>query len=175
MESQTQKSGVRSQESEARNQNNQSTLSDKTAKGIAKFIIKIQSAFAKYMNKRTEKLSSSTMKFILIIFFLSGSSLSVYFIITAFSRKELPKAIKIDRLSIPHYYNRNGDESTQPDFFISKQEHEEMQAFRNYMDSLHRNNKGIQIYDSIMLNRPGLMDSVDKLEQIYQQQLQNKK
>lgn len=151
------------------------TLKDKAAKGIAGFILKMQNGFATFMGKRTEKLSSSTMKFILVIFLLSGSSLSIYFIVTAFIKKEQPKALRIDRLSVPRYYNKNGDEPIQPGFFISKQEHEEMQAFKTYMDSLHRTKKGKLVYDSIMLNRPGLMDSVNKLEQLYQQQLQNKK
>jgi hypothetical protein len=150
---------------------------DRLAKGIAGFIMKMQNGFAKFMGKRTEKLSSSTMKYMLAAFLLCGCGLSVYFIVTAFKKNGLSKAVKIDRLSVPRYYDKNGDESMQPGFFITKKEHEEMQAFKNYMDSLsfHHNKKGIRIYDSIMLNRPGLMDSVNQLEQMYQQQLQNKK
>lgn len=148
---------------------------DRLAKGIAGSIIKMQNGFATFMSKRTEKLSSSTMKYMLVVFLLCGSGLSVYFIISAFKKNGQSKAIKIDRLSVPRYYDKNGDESTQPGFFITKKEHEEMQAFKNYMDSLHHTKTGIRIYDSIILNRPGLMDSIHQLEQFYQQQLQNKK
>jgi hypothetical protein len=148
---------------------------DKLAKGIAGFILKMQNGFARFMGKRAERLSFSTMKYILLIFLLCGSGLSVYFIVTAFKKNGQSKAIKIDRLRVPRYYDKNSDEFMQLDFFITKKEHEGMQAFRNYMDSLHHNKKGIHIYDSIMLNRPGLMDSVNKLEKLYQQQLQNKK
>lgn len=177
-----QKSGVSSQETDgskrsnesvAGSQDDKSMMKDKVAKGVAKIILKMQSGFAKFMGQHTAKVSSFGLKVWLAVFFLSGSSLSIYFIFAAFSKKEQSKTIKIDRLSVPSYYNKNGDEPVQPDFFISKREYEEMLSFKNYMDSLHRS-KG-SIYDSIMLNRPGLMDSVNKLEQIYQQQVQNKK
>lgn len=149
--------------------NKKTEIKDKVAQGVSKFIIKMQTAFAKFMNKRTENISMNRMKFILIVFFLCGSSLSVYFIITAFSKKGPSNRMTIDRLSVPRYYNKSGDEPVQPDFFISKQEYEEMKAFQSYMDSLHHSKRGIRIYDSIMLNRPGLMDSINKLKELYQQ------
>ncbi|MBS1735123.1 MAG: hypothetical protein JSS98_00780 [Bacteroidetes bacterium] len=158
-----------------RNEEKKEAGKDKLAKNIAGFIQKTQNGFARFMSKRTEKLSPSTMKFALIVFLLCGSGLSVFFIVTAFKKNGVLKVINIDRLSVPRYYDKNSDNSMQPGFFITKKEHEEMQAFKNYLDSLRHNKKGIRVYDSIMLNRPGLMDSVNKLEQLYQQQLQNKK
>lgn len=158
-----------------RKKNNPQPGKDKIAKGIAGMILKIQNGFAKFMSKHVEKVSASSLKFILIMFLLAGSGLSIYCVVEAFTKREKSKAVKIDRLSVPRYYDKNGDESTPSDFFITKKEHEEIQGFQKYMDSLHHSKKGFRIYDSIMLNRPGLLDSVNQLEELYQQQLQNKK
>jgi hypothetical protein len=151
------------------------TGKDKVAKGIAGFIIKMQSAFAGFMNKHTKNMSAHSMKWSLIIFIVTGSTLSIYCIASAFLKKDKTKAVAIDRIHVPQYYDKNGDESLPQNFIISKREHEEMQAFQKYMDSLHRSKSGQRIYDSIMLYRPGLADSIKQLEKMYQQQLQNKK
>jgi hypothetical protein len=102
-----------------------------------------------------------------------GTGSSLYFIVKAV-QKSAPGLIRIERISVPKYYN-NKDESVHPDVIVTKREHEEMQEFQRYMDSLHKSNTGKAIYDSIMMNRPGLLDSVNMLEEIYQSQLQNKK
>jgi len=141
---------------------------DKVAKIIARFIMKMQSAFAKFMSKKTQKISSSSMKILLLIFFFSGSALSIYFITAAIIEKKQLKAVKVDRLRVPKYYNDDGVDSIKHEFFITEQTYQEMQAFKNYMDSLQRMKVGKIIYDSIMLSRPGLMDSINQLEQLYQ-------
>jgi hypothetical protein len=152
------------------------TLNDKAAKGIASFLLKMQNGFARFMSKRTKNISAFRMKAGLIVFFLTGSSLSIYFIVVAFVKKDQQtKMIKIDRLSVPKYYNENGEEPVEPDLLVTKQEHEEMQAFHHYMDSLQHSEGGKRVYDSIILIRPGLMDSVNMLEEIYQSQLKSKK
>lgn len=156
-------------------ENNGDHGKDKLAIVIVGFIVKMQTAFARFMNTRTRNMSASSLKMSLVIFLLTGSGLSIYFVASAFLEKNKSKVVKIDRIHVPQYYDRTGDESIQPDFFISKQEHEEMQAFQKYMDSLHSSKDGIRIYDSVMLNRPGLLDSLNRLEQMYQQQSQNKK
>lgn len=146
---------------------------DKLAKDIAGIIFKIQDVFANFMDNHTKKVSPHSLKIALIIFLLTGSSLSIYCVVNTFTKKE--NVVKIDRLSVPQYYDRNGDESIQRDFIITKREYEQMLAFKNYMDSLRQSKSGISIYDSIMLNRPGLIDSINQLEEIYKQQLQKKK
>lgn len=150
----------------------QNASKDKVANGVARLIIKMQNGFAKLMAKLTENISSSSMKTAIILFFLFGTSLSTYFIIAAFVGKK-SKAMKIDRISVPKYYNENGDQSLQSNFFITKEEHEKMQAFKKYMDSLQQSPTGKHIYDSISFYRLGLLDSINQLESIYQSQ--NKK
>jgi hypothetical protein len=157
-------------------QDDKPSLNDKAAKGIAGFILKMQTGFAKLLSRWTKNLSIPTMKAGLIIFCLIGFSLSIYFIvITLLKKDQLGKIISIDRLTVPKYYDKTDEEYPHPDFFITKQQHEEMQAFQIYMDSLHQSKTGKPIYDSIVILRPHLLDSVKALEEIYQSQLQNKK
>lgn len=148
------------------------TGKDKLAKGIVALILKIQNGFARFMNKATKNMSASFLRWTLIIFTLTGSALSIYFIALAISKKK-KEVIKIDRLRVPNYYDKNGEPVMAPDLIIVPKEHEEMERFQNYMDSLHESKTGSKLYDSILFNRPGLMDSVRMLEEIYHSQ--NKK
>ena len=143
---------------------------DKVAKGIAEFILKMNSGFARYMKKLTAKLSSSTMKVFLIVFLAFGTTLSFYFVIASFITDEHLKTFRIDRISIPRNVEKDGDESAQQPTAITMKEYDEMKGFTHYMDSL----KGSRKSDSILLNRPGLMDSVKMLQQIYEQQNKGK-
>jgi hypothetical protein len=136
---------------------------EKGARIISRSILKLQSAFARFMSKKTEKISSSSMKMLLAVFFLSGSALSIYFITTAIIEKEQLKTVKVEHLRVPKSYEDAAD-SMEHDFFIAKKTYREMQAFKNYMDSL-RQTKGM--YDSIMRYCPGLTDSIHRLEQLY--------
>ncbi len=54
---------------------------------------------------------------------------------------------------------------------ISEGENEKMQNFRNHMDSLAKTPSGKKMYDAILIDRPGLMDSVILIENIYQSQI----
>ncbi|MGN6602462.1 MAG: hypothetical protein ACTHK8_08410 [Ginsengibacter sp.] len=140
-----------------------SPAKDKVAKGITGFIVKVNSGFASYMNKITVKLSSSTLKVFVIVFLSFGTSLSFYFIVAAFIKDEPSKTIKIDRVSVPGYYDQSGSGRVKNDFVITKEEYEEMKRYSKYFDSL----RGSKEYDSIKMARPGLMDSLKLLEKIY--------
>jgi hypothetical protein len=145
---------------------------DKLAGRIVSMILKIQNGFAGLMSRATKNLSIAAMKWTLLLFTLTGSGLSIYFISLAISKKK-NAVIKPDRLQVPQYYDRSGDPIIMPDLLILPEEHEEMRQFQHYMDSLRSSKTGKLLYDSIILNRPGLMDSIRVLEEIYQSQ--NKK
>ncbi len=44
----------------------------------------------------------------------------------------------------------------------------DISAFRRYVDSLRTDTKGLKMLDSLHAARPGLFDTVDQLERIYQ-------
>jgi len=63
------------------------------------------------------------------------------------------------------------EEKKETTTLLTAEVYQRLQLFRKYMDSLHKNSKWI--YDSILLARPGMMDSVAILEKMYLSQ-QNK-
>ncbi len=65
---------------------------------------------------------------------------------------------------------KTGDENTQSAATITKQEYQRIEYFRHCMDSLARSPSGKAIYDSILNQHAGIMDSVAFLEKIYQSQ-----
>ena len=73
-------------------------------------------------------------------------------------------------MDIPKHFDKTGDETVMPDATVDEQTYLQIQDFRKYMDSLKLNRTNE--YDSILQARPGLMDSVQVLEQIYLSQKQ---
>ena len=149
-------------------ENNQ-PVKEKIASKIVSFILKMQTGFANYMNKKTRNIPNPTMKIIVISFCIVFGTYSIYLVTDSVLRKnEKVKTIQIDRLNVPKYIDRSTDNPSGIENRVTKSLYEKLQAFRYYMDSLHSSTSGRHIYDSILLNRPHLMDSVLLLEQLYQ-------
>ena len=124
-----------------------SSVNDKAAKGVANFLIKIQIKFSEFMNKKTSGLSTRRMKIWLTIFCLFWGGLSIYFITHAlFGSKQT--TIKIQPLNIPQHINETENH-------VDKETYLKILAYKKYMDSAHE------------FIRPGLLDSMNVLEQIY--------
>ena len=147
------------------------TMSDKVAGKIAGVGIKAQRLFAERMNKLFMKTDYKRLKLILIFFCVSAGGYSIYLIVNSvFSPERKQKALEIQQMDIPKHFNKSGDETIMPEATIDEQTYLQIQDFRKYMDSLKLNRTNE--YDSILQARPGLMDSVQVLEQIYLSQKQ---
>lgn len=147
-------------------------VKEKAAKGIAQFLLKTQSKFADIMNNQAKHIPSKRMKAILIAFCLLGGGYSLYLVGEAIlkSDKEQP-AFKIDPVNVPKHYDRSGDEGSRSDQYVDKETYEQIESFEQYMDSLQRTATGIKARDSIFQTRPGLMDSIRMLKEIYNYQI----
>jgi hypothetical protein len=147
------------------------TVSDKVAGKIAGVGIKAQRLFAERMNKLFMKTDFKRLKLILIVFCITAGGYSIYLIANSvFSPERKQKNFEIQQMDIPKHFDKTGDETVMPDATVDEQTYLQIQDFRKYMDSikLNRTNE----YDSILQARPGLMDSVQVLEQIYLSQKQ---
>jgi len=144
-------------------------VKDKVASKIVSFILKMQTGFANYMNKKTRNIPIPTMKIMVISFCIVFGTYSIYLATDSILKKnEKVKTIRIDRLNVPKYIDRSTGKSSGIENQVTKSLYEKLQAFRYYMDSLQSSVSGRHIYDSILLKRPHLMDSVILLEQLYQ-------
>src|SRR5437868_187117 len=134
---------------------------DSVARKVADAFLNVQKRFAAFMNRKTSGCSVGMLK---VSFFLLCSvflSLSVCFIVDAFIRKPGPGAIKVTHMKIVPLI-QDKEESVK---VMSAEAFVRLQRFRKYMDSI-RVCDGMH-YDSIVIARPGLMDSVSILENIY--------
>ena len=147
------------------------TVSDKVAGKIAGVGIKAQQLFADNMNRIFMNTDFKRLKLLLIFFCVSAGGYSIYLIVNSvFSSERKQKALEIQQMDIPKHFNKSGDETIMPEATIDEQTYLQIQDFRKYMDSLKLNRTNE--YDSILQARPGLMDSVQVLEQIYLSQKQ---
>lgn len=146
-----------------------SKIQDKVANGIAGFLLSVQTKFASFMSKRINKQSNRSKQVCLAIFCLMFGGFSIYAFFGAFSDSEKSgKAIKHGQVTAPKYYDRTGSEFKESS--INDKDIIRINRFKKHMDSLRRSIKGKPEYDSILKARPGLMDSINVIEEIYYSQ-----
>jgi hypothetical protein len=133
---------------------------------IGKGLVKLQMAFANRLNAGAAKLSLPTIKRALLLFCLVGGGLSIYLAMNGVLRSQTKTAvIQIDQASVPKHFDRSGDEVREVQNIIDTDLYGPVKKFRAYIDSLRINDK--KTYDSIRLSRPGLLDSVEAIEEIF--------
>lgn len=139
---------------------------ERLANSIVSACIRIQQKWADFMQRHTERFSRNGKLIILSFFCLSAGGLSLYLIGSSVSSRKA-SSITVIHLKKPSYAGKSGDENTKALVLVSKTEYEKVQRFRHYMDSLTRSPSGKILYDSILIHRPGLMDSVMIIEELY--------
>ncbi len=132
---------------------------DKAATKIANAGIWLQTKFANTMNKNVSKIPARKLKTALIVFCLLGGGFSIYLISHAiFGADKKQQPIEVKQMTSPKHFDKTGSEINEPENYISDEMYREIQEYKHDMDSL-----GQPI-------RPGLMDSIKILEQIYHSQ-----
>lgn len=145
--------------------------SDKLAGKIAGIGLAMQKQFANTMNKAFEQMNHKRLKVWLIIFCVTCGGFSVYLLTNAIiSPGHNQRSIKIDPVNVPKHYDNTAEEILTTDNVVEEETFSKIQTFKKYMDSLRQ--MGSKEYDSILVVRPFLMDTVLMLEQIYYSQKQ---
>lgn len=132
---------------------------DRAAGKIAGAGIKLQTKFANVMNKQFSNIPPHKLKTVLVIFCLLSGGFSIYLAAHAVfgpETKQVP--VQVEQMHIPQHYNRSGSEVNEMGSYVDEILYREIQEYKRYMDSL-----GQPI-------RPGLLDSINVLEQIYHSQ-----
>ena len=143
--------------------------SEKVAGAIATYLLRLQNGFAGYMAACTAGLSKKRLKIWLTIFCISFGGMSFFVFLGVFGNKNgAGENLKPTPLTYPRHYNQS---QTQMLPTISHRDMEKIAQFKKYMDSLAISPSGRKVYDSILVVRPHLLDSVRLLETIYQSQL----
>ena len=145
-------------------------MQDHLLRSIVHTCIRWQSKWAEWMQRKTEKFSGKGKLIMLLIFVLLTGGYSIYLIGKSFSGNPTP-SFSIISIKRPAHIQENGDEAEHINAVISKSEYERIHWFRQYMDSLAGSPSGKALHDSIVAHRPGLMDSIQIIENIYQSQI----
>ncbi len=139
---------------------------NRIAKNIVDKFLRLQKCWAAFMQRHTERLSAKWKVIMLLFFCLSAGGLSLLFIARSFMSNHAI-SFRVTQVKTPQHIGKSGDENTSVVTIVTKHEYERIQLFRKYMDSLAKSASGKKIYDSILLQRPGLMDSIVLIENIY--------
>lgn len=133
-------------------------------------IDKRQQKCAAYLNHKAEKYSRRCKQICLALFCLFAGGSSINIAIRAF---ENPSGkVMIEKMSFPKYVRGGDSISTfDPVPVLTEKQYRNIQRFKKYMDSLQTSKAGKIKFDSIMKARPGLMDSVDFIEQVYRKEV----
>ena len=140
---------------------------DKVANRVVSGIIKVQTAFARFMDKKINPLSLKRKKRCLCLFITFFSAYCLYLVVSPFTVTKKNRTVKIQTIQFPKYSDKAG-EAENREGWISGSEYNRIHSFRLYMDSLAKDESGKKIYDSILSQHPGLMDSITLLEELYQ-------
>jgi|SRR6218665_1153422 len=152
----------------------ESPVKDKVAGKIVTATLKIQQHWAAAMQSIAERIPVKKRKWMVILFILIGGGYSFYLIASSLSGSH-HQGLKITSIKTPKYITNAGDSLIQSAGLIPESEYKKIKQFKNYMDSLNKSVAGKRIADSIMKARPGLLDSVIKLEAIYHLQAKSNK
>lgn len=143
---------------------------ERLANSIVSACLRFQQRWADFMQHHTERFSRNGKFIVLSLFCLTAGSLSIYLIASSVVKRKA-SSFTVIHLKKPPYTVRSGDENTKASVIVSKAEYEKIQRFGFYMDSLARSPSGKELHDSILIHRPGLMDSILLIENIYQSQI----
>ncbi|HEX8357428.1 MAG TPA: hypothetical protein VF610_08460 [Segetibacter sp.] len=143
---------------------------DRIAKYIVGRFLRLQQHWATFMQRHTERLTVKRKVMMLFLFCLCGAGFSFLLIAKGFMSNNIP-SLQVTQFRSLKHLGKSGDEKTKATLIVTKEEYEKIQRFRLYMDSLNTSSKKLR--DSLLINRPGLMDSIMLIINIYQSQ--NKK
>lgn len=139
---------------------------DKAAGWIANTILRIQRKFAEVLEKKSISWKAKQQWIFLYLVCLVFGGLSVVAIIKAFNKKasnilSKPAAIKTPRM-IP--------DENRSTVMITDNEIRKVHIFKHTLDSLSKTDYGKIKVKNLLERRPGLMDSLEMVEQLYYSQ-----
>ncbi|XDZ54243.1 hypothetical protein FlaCF_1291 [Flavobacterium tructae] len=134
--------------------------------------LRLQYKCANWLERKTAHFSRLNWIVILLFFTVFTTGCSIYLIVNSFSGNKIGNII-ITPITKSTNLVPIKERRIELNTIISKTEFEKITSFRKYMDSLGRSPTGKKTYDSIVSDRPGLLDSLTILENYYYSHLKN--
>ncbi|MEL1254051.1 hypothetical protein AAEO57_09715 [Flavobacterium sp. DGU38] len=134
--------------------------------------LRLQYKCANWLKNKTAHFSRLNWIVILFAFIVFTGGCSIYLIVKSFSGKPTEN-ITVIPITKPVNSIPLKEKPLELSTIISKTEFEKIKSFRKYMDSLTRSPTGKKTYDSIVSDRPRLLDSLTIFENYYYSHLKN--
>ena len=126
---------------------------------------KAKRKFADHLQQRSELLSIKSKKLILLLFIIAFTSISILIIVNATVNKK--NSIGIKQISKPSSAKSNEDITTSIDSVIKEKDYKRIELYKSYLLQLRNDSINRNKFDSIMLLRPHLLDSISLFEKMY--------
>jgi hypothetical protein len=133
-------------------------------------LIAVQHRIADRLNERAALWQPERIKLALILFCLLFGITSLTIMAKAIWRPNPDNSVTVKYVKMPEHIGHTANGITIPDHFISRKEYNRLEHFRVYMDNLDSSADGKKIKDSILSQRPKLLDSLVMVEQLYNKQ-----
>lgn len=127
-------------------------------------IQRAQKMVAGFLSSHFNKLSNNAQKMLLLLFGLAAGGVCVLLIVQSLWGEENRVFFPFNDITIPekiHFPDRSN-----PNL---EQEYKRILHYKQMLDSLRTNQN--PLYDSILVHRPGLPDSIDQLSKLMEQQI----
>jgi len=112
-----------------------------------------------WLQRKTQALSRARLKLYTVLFLLFFGSWDGWIIVQALRHPH--PAIPSQQLHLAHPVLPSVRPPADPSSLAG------IQKFRSWLDSLQRDTTGRKVYDSILQQRPGLLDSLGQIEKTY--------
>jgi hypothetical protein len=132
----------------------------------------VQSGWAKWMAKTTQKWSRKKLIVVSVLFFTITGAYSMYLIIDSLTTRGV-QTINIERILPLSAAIKIKGGVVKHNTLTNDRELERIGSFSKYIDSLSQSPTGRDIYDSIASKRPGLLDSLQTIEYYYKLNFKN--
>lgn len=137
------------------------------AHGILNSYRAVQRLWVTSMEQLTGRLSVKKQKAGFIMLVISGSFYCGHIIYTGIKKRNIT-SIKIDSIHTGKHLGQTGEEEhMKTNAKNATKEYQQILKFQKYLDSLQLSPTGRKTYDSIAEHRPGLLDSISILENMY--------
>lgn len=134
--------------------------------------LRLQYKCAHWLELKTAHFTRLNWIVILLAFIVFTGGCSIYLIVKSFSGNP-SENITVIPITKPANSIPLKEKPLELNEVIGKREFKKITSFRKYMDSLTRSPTGKKTYDSIVSDRPGLLDSLTIIENYYYSHLKN--
>jgi len=119
-----------------------------------------------YLQEKTNHISAKIKLVVFAVFTMASVTLSIYVILASIINTRV-EALSVTQIVIPKNNIKTGEQRKAAQRLIIQQDYKKIYDLKQYTDSLNQTIAGKHASDSLNKLRPGLMDTLKLLENIY--------